>query len=701
MSTKLLRLMAPLCCLSPILVHAEDAAQLDEVSVTATREMRATRDVPQAITVIGKERIENAKMNNIKDVVEGTPGVLIENKNGGYDVRLIIRGAGLKAAYGVREIMVLRDGVPLTDPDSMTRLDWVDTQDIERIEISKGPGNLFSPGVAGGAIQIISKSVFAENADRVRVGMGQWGGENYHLRVGGAIGDTQALALTYSKRSSENQWRKWNSFDSEQVSLKHGLQLSGGGTWESELAYTSAKVQLPGSMSAVQFETFKRTGRQTDIQEAWKHSARNSEIWFFNTKVEQEVGDWTFKPRVYFNQWRHYHPVTGLINAPRDWTTNLGTDLEAQHRHQWSEGVTGSLIMGISLRRQSNDDSRKYQYRDYLTAGGGRIVATRSNAEGLLAEVQRYSNTMSGVFAQESLQFGPRLLVDLGIRLDRYDLDINRTTFRQYNYGTGTYGACVNKANFSCAASTRKSFNLPSPKVGVSYKLSHEVSGYLSLAQASQVPSDSETMSNNSLNAARVRNLEVGLKGRAPDWSFDASLYRTKVRDEIISHTNAGQTIYENAGRTDKKGAEFSGSYRFARHYEAGVNYAYSDYRFVDYVDSNGSDLAGKVLPYVPRHQYGVFAGFKHPSGWRGRLQLNSWGSYYIDNANSGTYGGYTWVADASLAYETGPHTFAVNVSNLFDKHYAAQVSMDAGSPKVSYTAAAPRSAMASYTFRF
>lgn len=704
MAAKIMRPLAALCCVMPA-AHAGAAAgvetgvQLDEVSITATREVRATKDVPQSITVIGQERIENSKMNNIKDAIEGTPGVLIESKNGGYDARLIIRGAGLKAAYGVREIMVLRDGVPLTDPDSMTRLDWVDTQDIERIEISKGPGNLFSPGIAGGAIQIISKSAFAENANRIRVGVGDWGGENLHLRLGTAVGTDQAVALTYSKRSADNSWRQWNKFESEQASFKHGLQLAGGGTWESELAYTSAKLQLPGSMSAAQFETFKQTGRQTDTQDAWKHSGRNSESWLFNTKLEQEYGDWTFKPRFYFNQWRHYHPVTGLINDTRDWTTNIGTDLEAQHRHQWS-GVKGSLSFGLSLRRQANDDTRKYQYRD-VTLRGGRITATRSDAEGLLAEVQRYSNTMSGIFAQESLQIGPRLLVDLGLRFDRYNLDVDRNTYREYNYSGGNYSACVNSATKQCSATTKKSFNLPSPKLGLSYKLDNAISAYLSLAQASQVPSDSETTSNNALNAARVRNVEVGLKGRAADWNFDAALYRTRVQDEIVSYTRNSQTIYENAGRTDKKGFEFSGGHRFARYYEAGINYAYSDYRFVDYVDSNGADLSGKRLNYVPRHQYGVYGSFRLPSGWRGRLQLNSWGQYFIDNANTETYSGYSWVANASLAYETGPHTLALNVDNLFDKHYASQVSKDAGGTKVSYSAAAPRSAMATYTYRF
>ena len=75
---------------------AEDVQKLDEVSVTATRSERATKDVPQSITVVGSERIESEKMFNLKDALQGTPGVMIDSKNGGSDVRLTIRGAGIK-----------------------------------------------------------------------------------------------------------------------------------------------------------------------------------------------------------------------------------------------------------------------------------------------------------------------------------------------------------------------------------------------------------------------------------------------------------------------------------------------------------------------------------------------------------------------------------------------------------------------------
>ncbi|MFN3814383.1 MAG: TonB-dependent receptor plug domain-containing protein, partial [Aquificaceae bacterium] len=73
------------------------AEELPEVSVTATRVEREVKDVPASVQVIGKEKIEQKPMFNISDALSGTPGVNIVSRNQGYDTRLIIRGAGLKA----------------------------------------------------------------------------------------------------------------------------------------------------------------------------------------------------------------------------------------------------------------------------------------------------------------------------------------------------------------------------------------------------------------------------------------------------------------------------------------------------------------------------------------------------------------------------------------------------------------------------
>lgn len=676
-------------------VAGGDAPMLDEISVTATREARKTADVPQAIAVVGKEALAEKKMFNMKEALQEIPGVLIDSKNGGFDARLIIRGAGLKAAYGIREIMVLRDGVPLSDPDSFTRLDFVDTQDIERIEVAKGPGNLFASGSAGGAIQVFSKSVFDTTANNAKVGFGTDGTENYHLRHG-IVGERHALAVTATHRKMDNDWRSWNTFDTTQTSLKHGWILTEQDVLESELSYAEANMQLPGAMDQTLFESFKRTGEQEDTSEAWKNSGRYSKVWFFNSRLEMERGDFTFKPRFYYNTWYHYHPVTGLINETRDWVVNLGTDLEAS----WNHG-NGTLVGGVTARKEEVPDSVKYQYRDVLTTPSGRILSTLSDAKGALASTSTSSSVLSAVYLQESWRPGPRWIVDAGFRYDVIRMEDETNEITRYDYASGKYVAGDGFTR------TEKTFRLPAPKLAVSYRLNDAINLFAMVAQAGQVPSSGEISSNPDLDAPVSRNVEFGIKGRSRDWQFDASVYSTTVEDEIVQVNTGGVTEYANAGKTDKKGVELSGSFNLGGGFDVGGHYAWSDYTYDSFsepVRVGGSvvnqDRSGNTLPFVPRHQYGVFIGWKSASGWHARLAGLNWGEYWLDNANTEKYEGWDWVTNLSVGYERDQHSLTLNVDNLFDKRYAFEVKKDT-SGKVTYTAASPRQVMLTYRYAF
>ncbi|MDT3707553.1 MAG: TonB-dependent receptor [Thiobacillus sp.] len=677
----------------PVAALAEDTS-LDEISITATREARASAEVPQAIAVVGKEALEDKRMFNLKEALQGVPGVLIDTKNGGSDARLIIRGAGLKAAYGIREVMVLRDGVPLSDPDSFTRLDFVDTQDIERIEVAKGPGNLFAAGSVGGAVQIFSRSVFDETANNLKLGVGTEGTQNAHLRYGKVFGD-QALAVTATHRNMDNDWRAWNEFDTTQASLKHGLVLEEG-TLESEISYAETDMQLPGSMNKTLYDQFVRSGEQTATSEAWKHSGRYSKVWFLNTKYEVEHGNFTFKPRLYYNTWYHYHPVTGIINESEDWVWNLGTDIEGQWRH-----AGGTLVGGVTVRQERTPDSRKYQYRDVTRGFGGRITATLSDAKGTLAEIDDATSLLTGVYLQESWRPTERWIVDLGMRYDVVDFTDDNNEIWKYDYSAGTYvaGAGVTHSD--------KTFYLPAPKIAATYRLTDALHLFGMVAEAGQIPSQSEFSSNPALEAPVSRNYEIGLKGRGKAWEFDASVYYNPIENEIVQQVNDGVTEYVNAGETDKKGLELAGRLELGRGWDIGGHYGYADYTYDEFSEpvrvsgvTSNMDRAGNHLPFVPRHQYGVFVGWKPAANWRVRLTSNTWGEYWLDNANTEKYEGWEWITSLSVAHEHKGHSLTLSADNLFDEHYAAEVKKDTAG-KVSYTAATPRTLMLTYRYGF
>ena len=83
------------------------------------------------------------------------------------------------------------------------------------------------------------------------------------------------------------------------------------------------------------------------------------------------------------------------------------------------------------------------------------------------------------------------------------------------------------------------------------------------------------------------------------------------------------------------------------------------------------------------------------------RLTLRSYGSYYMDNANTQKYEGYDLITDLMIGYEKKNHNIQLNVNNLFDKYYVSEASTKMFMNVETYKAASPRTSMLTYTYKF
>lgn len=687
--------LSALFLLLPMALMSE-TVQLDNISVTATKVETGTKEISQSIAVVNAQTIEDKNVLDVSRALENIPGVNVESSTNSPSPRLIIRGAGLKASYGVREIMVIKDGVPMTDPDSFTRFDYIDMQDVESIEVQKGPGSISAINTTGGVIQLITKSVFKEDANSIKLGLGDDGQRNLNLKLREKLTDSDFVSMTFSKRNIDNDWRDNNAFDSTQISLKHGHIFSDNATLETELAYTESNLELPASMTKAEFENFKKTGEQHNTSSPWQYTARDSKILSLNSKYEKEVGDWTYKPRFYINKWEHFHPVTGIINdADKNYV--YGIDLEADYHHKLLDR-DATLVIGATGKQDRSDDAKKYQYADVVTGFAGRITKTLSNNKGALASTEDGLSSLYGIYAMETFSPFDKTKIDISTRVDKLAFDVTGNEISYFNYSTGKYSAGAG------AYAIDKSYTLLSSKIGLTYALTDATNIYTSIAFANQAPTTSELTDNEALNKTKSINYEIGLKTRTGDFSYDVAIYQNDVKDEIIQIKDAGgNTIYDNAGQTQKRGFEFLGTYRVNKELSLGLSYAYSDFIYKSFQEKVGALFVsrdGNKLPYIPKNQYGLEANYKMDNGFKARIQTKTWGSYYLDNANSGKYDGYDFVTDLMLGYELKAHLIQLNINNVFDKYYASQADKSTSLVE-SYKAAAPRSAMVSYRYKF
>jgi iron complex outermembrane receptor protein len=693
--------LVALACISSYVLGSE-VIETDSLSVTATKIQKATKQISESIAVVDEKTIEDKNILNVQQAIENIPGVIAQSSSNSPSPRLIIRGAGLKARYGVREIMVIKDGVPYTDPDSFTRFDYIDMQDVQSIEVQKGPGSINAANATGGVIQLITKSVFQEDNNRVKVGVGNDNQQNFNLKLRKALSPNDYTSMTLSHRKIDNDWRDNNEFDSTQLSIKYGHLFDDASTFESEIAYTQSNMNLPASMTKDEFEEFKRTGEQHNTSYQWQHSARDSKILSLNAKYEKEIGIVTYKPRVYFNTWEHFHPVTGMINDSDD-NNVFGTDLEFNVAHSlFSNEAT--LVGGITLKSDRTRDSKKYQYADYETKlatswpFASYISRTLSNNKGTLAATEDTTTNLYGFYLMESFKPTSDLSFDLSTRVDKLSFDISGNEITTYDYATKNYKAGIGQYDID------KTFTLFSAKLGASYELNDISNIYASIATANQAPTTSELGENESLEKSQSTNYEIGLKTRTDKVAYDIALYQNNVDDEIIQIKDAnGNSVYDNAGKTQKRGLEFNVAYEVNSNLQLGGAYAYSNYKFKKFNESVRGNLVARdnnYLPYIPKNQYSLFAALNLDNGFKSRITTKSYGSYYMDNANTDKYEGYDFVTDLMVGYEKKEHNIQLNINNIFDKHYAMEVTKDVYGNE-TYKAAAPRSAMLTYTYKF
>ena len=191
-----------------------------------------------------------------------------------------------------------------------------------------------------------------------------------------------------------------------------------------------------------------------------------------------------------------------------------------------------------------------------------------------------------------------------------------------------------------------------------------------------------------------MQNYEIGIKSSWRNFAFDTSVYYSPVFDEVVQVIQPfGETEYVNAGETEKKGVEVALTWMPATGLSVGGSYTYSNYTYKEFSEpafGTNIDRSGNHLPYIPEHYYSLFAAYVDPTGVYLRATANSWGEYWMDNANTEKYEGYNFVTDLTVGWQNHRFEAAVIIQNFFDQRYAVEAQKDLYGA-LRYSPAAPR----------
>ena len=128
--------------------------------VTVSRDVgRSVLDLPYAITSVRPDSLRPGQQH-----LSARPDVFRPSRSRRREShesvagrpRLPIRGFGSRSSFGVRSVRILRDGMPLTNADGQTPLDYLDLETIGRIEVIRGTASSLYGNASGGVIDMRS-----------------------------------------------------------------------------------------------------------------------------------------------------------------------------------------------------------------------------------------------------------------------------------------------------------------------------------------------------------------------------------------------------------------------------------------------------------------------------------------------------------------------------------------------------------------
>lgn len=652
-------------------VVEEDAVELGEVVVTATRAERLVEDVPASVTIISKEEIEKTYAKTVDDFLGRELGVTV------------VRGRGLATCPGAFQfhmrgtgssgrVLILRDGVPLNTKNrggvDAYDLSATSIQDIERIEIVRGAASaLYGSSAMGGVINIITRRAEPGLSGNVSLQAGSFdmGIGSLGLRYGA---ETFGLRFAAERKQADgyqdiDPWQPhWKVAELEfnHISL-------GGDLWlgESLLRVDYDNFQTDGTDSAREHWHF--TPETNRYRASWEMPLGLGEETVFSLKgyyFDKEFSSIAhgFNPAtqafdILSNRWMYSTADYGVMSQ-------ISTVLGNHH-----------LVAGIDFSGATVDDHWGFY----------QPVASDSKFEG--------EQNIYAAFINNEMHLGERVVLNAGLRYDHWE-----NTGGRFLEAPGVWQEVPELTDSAI-----------SPRGGIVYKIAENTRLRASLGTGFRAPTLSDMFSTAPLPAWGIYWLgNPELEPEKLDWSYDVGMetqphenfnlsltfYQSRLSDflgeemmlagdpRLPPWLNPGHMVVLrtiNIGEVDIHGVEAGLEFRFNEKWSAFINHTYN----VSKVKKHKVEPAyeGNYLPSSPRHISVVGFTYDNPRLFTLSLDITSTGSRYAAIDNAVVFDGFHMVnMKVSRELLEGMEIFA-NVNNLTDEKWQESIHSNVGVP--------------------
>jgi len=645
--------------------------ETDDVVVTATRVEKKIIDIPYPVYRINQKQYQYARKVAINDVIRNIPGVFMQNRYGNHDVRISIRGFGSRSNTGIRGVRILLDGIPESEPDGQTRIEAIDFNAVESIEIVKGNSSSLYTNAPGGVINFINDINFPYSFVEQFNEFGSFELRQNGIKFGVRT-DKYGFMGTYTYHNYEgyrpHSQDYWNIFNTK-VDL-----LPGDGSNLQVLGYfVDGLIKLPGSLTLDQFNEDPYQANQRDVNRDASRVTRKGRIGLlFDTDFGGSKHQFQILPYGTIKYFNRTAATYRIINR-----YGIGSSMKYIYTGPIGN-LSNEFSVGADLLYQAGP------VENYNNIGG-------TKGDQLLALTDETISNVGFYFSENLELYNDQLYMLL---TGRYDY---------VNY--------IADDMLLGSRSNSRLFNEFTPKAALNFKLTPSIAIYTSYGYSFDSPagneldnyptsSDPAVLLNPDLNAQSSGNFEIGIKGQLinPDQNFfsnilfEATFFNIIVNDEIIPFEVYGEVFYRNAAKTTRNGLEIGGTVDVIGGLSLELAYAYSDFVYDEYdaitinedLTVTEADFAGNVTPSVPVNNLFSAIVYNHNfsttfNGYiRGSVRYIS--GMYVDDANSAKTEGYTLLsADAGTTIAFGDFNIqaSLGLSNMLDQVYVGFININ------------------------
>jgi iron complex outermembrane receptor protein len=636
--------------------QTEVDASVERVVVTATRSAEPISEVPAAISVVGKEDLQDARATvSLSESLSRVPGVFIQDSgNYAQDVRLQIRGFGTRAAFGIREVRVLVDGLPETQADGQTQLDSIELGSIDRIEVLREPAASLYGNASGGVIQLFTEEGPDEPWAAARLTGGSFGLGKIHVKGGGRRGD--AHVVVHGSHFRVGGYRDQSESSASIATSKIRYDLSDTTSVTTLLnAVDSPIADDPGALTRQQAKQDPTQAREANVTFDAGEEVQQARIGFVldHDGLPHELSAYTyflyrdFENRLAFED-------QGIVGFDR-----LSPGAGAQYT--WSAPVARiAQAFTVGFDVQHLDDDRK---RHDNLAG----------RRGDLRVKQRERVTSVGPYLREAVYLmDGRLEISGGVRYDsvRFDVDVD---FDDTGAGTG---------------SDARTMDEWSPAGGIRYTPLGWLTLFGKIGTSFQVPTTTELANprgaglDPGVDPQTAVSYELGGRVWAGRAAGGVAAFLVDVDDELIPFEDpvSQRTAFRNAGSSRRHGVEVDVQAEVVRGLRWTAAATWIDAEFRDY-EVGGQDYDGNDEPGIPGWQVFQELAYRHDSGLFGALEAFLVDDYFVDDGNTAKSRSYELVnLRLGFDYRIGRWELRpfLGLNNLLDEGYDGTVRLNA-----------------------